>query len=82
MIFGLSIITLVIYRWLKSYKLFKYKYLSYGIGATYVSLLVTDLTAGQMWNIVNALQFWFLAGAISGIHFIVKDEKQVLSVQE
>ena len=79
MISGLSIITLVIYRWLKSYRLYKYKYIAYGIGASYISLLVADLTAGSMWSISDALQYWFLAGTISGIYFIVKNEKDKIS---
>ncbi len=79
MISGLSIIGLVIYRWLKSYKLYRYKYIAYGIGASYIALLVADLTTCSMWDVIYAFQYWFLAGAISGIYFIVKNGQQVLS---
>ncbi len=40
MLSALSIISLVIYRWLKSWKLYKYKYVALGIGASFIGMLV------------------------------------------
>ncbi|MBA7541528.1 hypothetical protein ES705_33844 [subsurface metagenome] len=79
MIFGLSIIGLSIYRWLKSWKLYKYKYIALGVGASFIGMLVANLTNSTIWIIKIALPFWLLAGVISAIYFIVKDEQLVSS---
>jgi len=44
MIFGLSIIGLVIYRWLKSFRRYRYKYIALGLGASFIGMLVGNLT--------------------------------------
>ncbi len=74
MILGLSIIGLVIYRWLKSWKLYKYKYIALGVGASFIGMLVGNLTNSTIWIISIAIPFWLLAGVLSSIYFIVKEE--------
>jgi len=70
MIFGLSIIGLVIYRWIKSFRAYKYKYIALGIGASFIGMLIGNLTNSTIWIIKVALLFWLLAGAINAIYFI------------
>ena len=74
MIFGLSIIGLVIYRWIKSWRLYKYKYIAFGVGASFIGMLVGNLTNSTIWIMTIALPFWLLAGVLSAIYFIVKEE--------
>ncbi len=74
MIFGLSIIGLVIYRWIKSWRLYKYKNIALGVGASFIGMLVGNLTNSTIWIMTIALPFWLLAGVLSAIYFIVKEE--------
>ncbi|MFW6149169.1 MAG: O-antigen ligase family protein [Atribacterota bacterium] len=75
--FGLSIIGLVIYRWLKSWKKYRYKYMALGIGASFIGLLVSNLSNLTMYIIALALPFWLLAGIICSIYFTVKTDEEV-----
>lgn len=75
MILGLSIIGLILYRWAKSFRLFKYKYIALGVGASFIGMLVENLTNSTIWKVKIALPFWLLAGVISEIYFIVKQER-------
>jgi O-antigen ligase len=74
MIFGLSIIGLVIYRWLKSWKLYRYKYVALGTGASFIGILVGNLSNSTIWILYIALPFWLLGGVLSAIYFSVYDE--------
>jgi O-antigen ligase len=74
MIFGLSIMGLVIYRWLKSMKLYKYKYIALGIGVSIVGLLIGNLTNSTLWILKISLPFWMLAGTMSSIYFVAQKE--------
>ena len=78
MIFGLSLIGLVLYRWLKSFKKCKYRYIALGVGASFIGLLVGNLTNSTIWIIGSAISFWGLAGVMSAIYFIVKEEDQIV----
>ena len=82
MIFGLGIIGLVIYRWLKSFKLYKYKYIALGMGASYIAMLVGQLTNSTIWAFQSAVPFWLLVGAINAIYYIVRDQKNGEPVSE
>jgi len=70
MIFGLSIIGSVIYRWLKSWKLYEYKWIAFGVGASFICMLVGNLSNSTIWLLKIALPFWLLAGVISAIYFM------------
>jgi len=72
MIFGLSIIGSVIYRWLKSWKLYEYKWIAFGVGASFICMLVGNLSNSTIWLLKIALPFWLLAGVISAIYFMVQ----------
>ena len=78
MSFGLSLIGLVLYRWLKSFKKYKYRYIAVGVGASFIGLLVGNLTNSTIWILGTAISFWGLAGVMSAIYFIVKEEDQTL----
>ena len=71
-IFGLGIIGLVIFRWLKSFKLYKYKYIALGMGSSYIAMLVGQLTNCTIWAFQSAVPFWLLVGAINAVFYIVK----------
>ncbi len=75
MIFGLSIIGLIIYRWLKSFKLYKYSSIALCMGASFIAMLVGQLTNCTIWVFSTAIPFWLLAGSINAIYYIVKDTK-------
>jgi len=75
MIFGLSIIGLILYRWAKSWKLYKYKYIALGVGVCFIGMLIGNLTNSTIWMIKIALPFWLLAGVMNAIYYIVKEGK-------
>ncbi len=75
MLFGNSIIAIVIYRWLKSFSHYKKKYISLGVGASFCGMLVGNLTNSTIWILKVALPFWLLAGVISSIYFLTANEK-------
>ncbi len=75
MIFGLSMIGLFLYRWLKSWKLYKYKYIALGIGVSFIGLLIGNLTNSTIWLIAIALPFWLIAGVMNAVYFTVKNEE-------
>ncbi len=82
MIFGLSIIGLTIYRWIKSWKQYKYKWIALGLGASFICMLVGNLTNSTIWILKVALPFWLLAGSINAIYFIVRNQKlQILQLK-
>jgi O-antigen ligase len=74
MIFGLSIIGLILFRWAKSWKLYKYKYIALGLGVSFIGMLVGNLTNSTIWMIKIALPFWLLAGVLNAIYYIVKNQ--------
>ncbi len=74
MIFGCSIIGLVVYRWAKSWKLYRYKYIALGVGASFIGMLIGNLTNSTIWMIKIALPFWLLAGVLNAIYYIVKNQ--------
>ena len=82
MIFGLSIIGLFIYRWLKSYKLYRYRHIALGLGASFLAMLVAQLTNCTIWAFQSAVPFWLLAGAINAVYYIVRDQKNGEPVSE
>jgi len=77
MIFGLSIIGLILYRWAKSWKKYEYKWIALGLGASFICMLIGNLSNSTIWILKVALPFWLIGGAINAIYFIVK-EKQLL----
>jgi hypothetical protein len=74
MIFGCSIIGLVVYRWAKSWKRYQYKYIALGLGASFIGMLIGNLTNSTIWMIKIALPFWLLAGVLNSIFYVVKEE--------
>jgi O-antigen ligase len=74
MIFGCSIIGLVVYRWAKSWKRYRYKYIALGVGASFIGMLIGNLTNSTIWMIKIALPFWLLAGVLNAIYYIVKEQ--------
>jgi O-antigen ligase len=75
MIFGLGIIGLVIYRWLKSFKLYRYKHIALGMGASFIAMLIGQLTNSTIWAFQSAIPFWLLVGAINAIFYVVRDQE-------
>jgi len=76
MILGLTIIGIILYRWLKSFNQYKYKYIVLGVGASFIGMLVGNLTNSTIWILKIALPFWLLAGIINAIYFLIKDEEE------
>jgi O-antigen ligase len=74
MLFGLSIIGLILYRWAKSWRLYKYKYIALGVGVSFIGMLIGNLTNSTIWMIKIALPFWLLAGVMNAIYHLVQEE--------
>lgn len=71
MILGLSIIGLVIYRWIKCLRYYEYRYIALGVGASFTGMLVGNLSNSTIWLMKIALPFWMLAGAINAMYFMI-----------
>lgn len=71
MITAVSIIGLVIYRWIKLIKQNNYKYLILGFGCAFIGLLISNLTNSTIWIISIAISFWIIAGTINGLYEII-----------
>jgi len=83
MIFGLSIIGVIFYRWIYVMRNIRnYKYILLGIGSTFMIMIISNMTNCTIWIIRIAIVFWILAGTIIAEYFIVKnvhsDEKMSL----
>jgi O-antigen ligase len=72
MLFGLSIIGIFIYRWIKSYKLYRFRHIAFGMGASFIAMLVAQLTNCTIWAFQSAIPFWLLAGTINAIYYNVE----------
>jgi len=76
LIFGLSMLGVIFFRWLKSFKYYQYKYIALSVGVAFIGMLVGNLTNCTIWTIQVALPFWLLAGIINGIYFEDKNKKR------
>ncbi len=74
MVSALSMIGLLIYRWLASYRLYEYKHIAFGIGASFIGMLIGNLTNSTIWIVKIALPFWLLAGVMNAVYFATRDE--------
>jgi len=72
MLFGLSIIGLILYRWARVLRQHKLKYVVLGIGVSYIGMLIGNLTNSSIWKIKIALPFWIIAGIITTAYFECK----------
>jgi O-antigen ligase len=79
MIFGLSIIGVIIYRWLRCLKYYEYRYIALGVGASFIGILVGNLSNSTLWLLKIALPFWMLAGAISAMYFLINGKKGIFT---
>ena len=77
MIFGISILGLLIYRWLRSLKLHRYRYVALGAGASFIGMLVGNLTNSTIWILKISVPFWLLAGVINAMYVLGKEESGV-----
>jgi O-antigen ligase len=75
MLLNLTIIGVVIVRWVKSFKKYKYKYVALGIGASFIGLFIGNLTNCTIYVVKIGLLFYLLAGLMSSVYFAVKDEQ-------
>jgi O-antigen ligase len=82
MIFGLSIIGLFVYRWLKSYRLYRYRHIAFGLGASFIAMLVAQLTNCTIWAFQSAIPFWLLVGSINAIYYNIKRPKKDTLLKE
>jgi hypothetical protein len=73
MILNLSIIGVVIGRWVKSFKRYKYKYIALGIGASFIGLFIGNMTNSTVYILKIGILFYLLAGLMSAVYFTVKD---------
>jgi hypothetical protein len=72
---NLSIVGTVIGRWIISFKSYKYKYVALGIGASFIGLFIGNMTNCTIYIIKIGIMFYLLAGLMSSIYFIVKEER-------
>jgi O-antigen ligase len=72
MVLGLSIIGLLVFRWAKSYREYQLPYMAYGFGASFIGLLVGQMTNTTIWIVSIALPFWLLAGVMNALYFEVR----------
>jgi len=79
MVFGLSMIGLLIYRWLKSYRRYEYRYIAFGVGASFTGMLIGNLTNSTIWIVKIALPFWLLAGVINAVYYTTREESTRLN---
>jgi O-antigen ligase len=82
MLFGMSIIGITIYRWSKSIRRYRYRYLVFGFGASFIGLTIGQMTNSTIWIIAIAIVYWLMAGVINAIYFEVKNEKKSKSIDE
>jgi hypothetical protein len=75
LILNMSVIGVVIGRWLKSFTHYKYKYVSLGIGASFIGLFVGNMTNSTVYILRIGFLFYLLAGLMSSVYFTVKDSK-------
>jgi len=75
LLLGLSIIGLVLYRWVRVLKLHSRKYVMLGIGVSYIGMLIGNLSNSSIWKIKIALPFWIIAGIITTAYFECKKRK-------
>ena len=75
MILGLSIIGLILYRWFKTWKLFKYKYIALGFGVSFIGMLIGNLTNSTIWLVAIMLPFWLIAGVMNALYFTVTNNE-------
>ena len=75
MILNLAIIGVVIGRWAKSFKNYKYKYIALGIGASFIGLFIGNLTNSTIYILKIGILFYLLAGLMSSVYFAVKDSR-------
>ena len=70
---NLTIIGIVIGRWAKSFKKYKYKYAALGIGASFIGLFIGNMTNSTVYILKITILFFLLAGLMSSVYFTVKD---------
>jgi len=75
--FGLSMIGLLIYRWLKSFKHYEYSHIAFGVGVSFIGMLIGNLTNSTIWIVKIALPFWLLAGVMNAVYFVTKNEESM-----
>ena len=75
MMLNLTIIGVVIGRWAKSFKKYKYKYVALGIGASFIGLFIGNLTNSTIYILKIGILFYLLAGLMSSVYFAVKDSR-------
>jgi hypothetical protein len=44
------------------------------VGASFIGMLIGNLTNSTIWMIKIALPFWLLAGVLNAIYYIVKEQ--------
>ena len=76
MLLNLTIIGVVIGRWVKSFKKYKYKYIALGIGASFIGLFIGNMTNSTVYLVKIGALFYLLAGLMSSVHFAVKDSRK------
>ena len=76
MILNLSIVGVVIGRWLKSFRRYRYKYVALGIGASFIGLFIGNMTNSTIYIVKVGIMFYLLAGLMSAIYFVKKDERK------
>jgi O-antigen ligase len=75
MILNLSIIGVVIARWVKSCTYYRYKYIALGIGASFIGLFIGNMTNSTVYILKIGILFYLLAGLMSSVYFAVKDSQ-------
>jgi O-antigen ligase len=73
MLLNLWLIGLIIFRWAKSFLKYRHKYIALGIGMSFIGLLIGNMTNSTIYILKITILFYFLAGIMSSIYFIVKE---------
>jgi O-antigen ligase len=74
MLLGLSIIGTFVYKWVKILRSYRYKYLALGMGASFIGLLIGNLSNSTLWLMKIAIPFWLLAGVINAMYLLEKKD--------
>jgi O-antigen ligase len=75
MLLNLGVVGVVIGRWARSFKRYKYKYVALGIGASFIAHFIGNLTNSTIYIVKIGLMFYLLAGLMSAVYFSVKDSR-------
>jgi O-antigen ligase len=75
MLLGVYIIGLVVFRWIRALRMHARRFDVLGTGASFLGIVIGNLTNSTIWMMKIAVPFWFLAGVILAMHASLSPER-------